>query len=67
MVHFSQTNCLIVLGAPKAVAKVTFDTKMLRTLKKGPSLIRYRGKVVAESKGGQQNISVPYVALVYHG
>uniref|UniRef100_A0A0N5AGK4 TMEM131_like domain-containing protein n=1 Tax=Syphacia muris TaxID=451379 RepID=A0A0N5AGK4_9BILA len=53
-------------GAPKAIAKVTFDTKLVR-IPPGTKYMRYRGKITAESRSGNYNISVPYVATMYSG
>uniref|UniRef100_A0A0R3S3C4 Ribophorin-2 n=1 Tax=Elaeophora elaphi TaxID=1147741 RepID=A0A0R3S3C4_9BILA len=54
-------------GAPKAVAKIIFDTKLLRINEEGPKLVCYKGKIVAESRGGTYNITIPYTAQVYYG
>uniref|UniRef100_A0A915Q3R3 Transmembrane protein 131-like N-terminal domain-containing protein n=1 Tax=Setaria digitata TaxID=48799 RepID=A0A915Q3R3_9BILA len=54
-------------GASKAIAKIIFDTKLLRESGEEPRLVYYKGRIVAESHGGSHNISVPYVAQVFHG
>ncbi|MCP9259030.1 hypothetical protein DINM_002011 [Dirofilaria immitis] len=54
-------------GAPKAIAKIVFDTKLLRVNEEGLKLVRYRGRIVAESRSGIHNITIPYTAQVYYG
>ncbi|VDM37502.1 unnamed protein product [Toxocara canis] len=54
-------------GAPKAIAKVTFDSKLLKPQAGGAKLMRYKGRIIADSRGGNYNVSVPYVATVYTG
>ncbi|CAG9531321.1 unnamed protein product [Cercopithifilaria johnstoni] len=54
-------------GASKAIAKIIFDTKLLRINQEGPKLVRYKGRIVAESRGGTYNITIPYTAQVYYG
>nr|CRZ22666.1 Bm2436 [Brugia malayi] len=54
-------------GASKAIAKIIFDTKLLRNNEEGPKLVRYKGRIVAESRGGTYNITIPYTAQVYYG
>ncbi|VDK82735.1 unnamed protein product [Litomosoides sigmodontis] len=53
-------------GAPKAIAKIIFDTKLLRVNEEKPKLVRYKGKIVAESRSGTY-VTVPYTAQVYYG
>ncbi|VDO33505.1 unnamed protein product, partial [Onchocerca flexuosa] len=54
-------------GAPKPIAKIIFDTKLLRVNKEEPKLVRYKGRIIAESRGGIYNITIPYTAQVYYG
>ncbi|EJW77601.1 hypothetical protein WUBG_11489, partial [Wuchereria bancrofti] len=54
-------------GASKAIAKVIFDTKLLRINEEGPKLVRYKGRIVAESRSGTYNVTIPYTAQVYYG
>uniref|UniRef100_F1KQA2 Transmembrane protein 131 n=1 Tax=Ascaris suum TaxID=6253 RepID=F1KQA2_ASCSU len=54
-------------GAPKAIAKVMFDSKLLKPQTGGAKLLRYKGRIIADSRGGNYNVSVPYVATVYTG
>ncbi|EJD75483.1 transmembrane protein [Loa loa] len=54
-------------GASKAIAKIIFDTKLLRINEEGPKLVHYKGRIVAESRGGTCNVTIPYTAQVYYG
>ncbi|VBB31847.1 unnamed protein product [Acanthocheilonema viteae] len=54
-------------GASKAIAKIIFDTKLLRANEERPKLVRYKGRIVASSRGGTYNITIPYTAQVYYG
>uniref|UniRef100_A0A914XGB6 Transmembrane protein 131 n=1 Tax=Plectus sambesii TaxID=2011161 RepID=A0A914XGB6_9BILA len=59
-------------GAAVLIAKLTFDSKLLKTTRdpgamSEPRLEKLTGRLVAESRGGNYKVSVPYLATVYYG
>jgi hypothetical protein len=59
-------------GKPVLIAKMSLDTQLLKngknaTLNKEPRIEKLYGKIVAESRGGNYKIAVPYIASVYFG
>uniref|UniRef100_A0A0N4UMJ2 TMEM131_like domain-containing protein n=1 Tax=Dracunculus medinensis TaxID=318479 RepID=A0A0N4UMJ2_DRAME len=57
----------ISLKIATPIAKLLFDSTLLRLKPDDPRLIRFKGKIIAESRGGNYNVSVPYLAIVYSG
>ena len=60
-------------GSPAALAKLSLDGKsVMRALGNSetpdkPQIIQAKGRIVAVSRGGNYNVSVPYKAVVYSG
>jgi len=60
-------------GLPAALAKLSLDGKsVMRVLgnpetPEKPQIIQTRGRIVAVSRGGNYNVSIPYKAVVYSG
>lgn len=59
-------------GVAVLIAKLRFDSKLLKTARdpramSEPRLEKLAGRLVAESRGGNYKVSVPYVATVYFG
>lgn len=47
------------------IAKLLFDSTRFK--QDDPRLIGFKGKIIAENRGGNYNVSVPYLAIVYSG
>ncbi len=59
-------------GAAVLVGKLTFDSGLLKSTRDAatmmdPRVEKLTGRIVAESRGGNYKVAVPYVVSVYYG